>query len=205
MPAAKVYRLPTRAIARNCPLAFRAIGAHNRRHPPSMNRFLTRRVGLALLCGAIGLALNLWRTGSTAPMMLGRIVTLPIAILYGPWLGALAAAIPAVAGRGVFAVSIVLLPVEAAVIGMFARRGRSPLLGGVLIWSAVAAVLVARPQLYGLGFMRATILEIALQMVISGLVAVVIADLIATGASARRLVAQATRQERRLQGYAFHA
>src|SRR5439155_193135 len=45
----------------------------------------------------------------------------------------------------------------------------------------------------------------ALQVVISGLVAVVIADLIATGASAQRLVAQGYRPERHLQGYAFHA
>ncbi len=49
------------------------------------------------------------------------------------------------------------------------------------------------------------VLPIALQVIISGLVAVVVADLIATGASARRLVEQDQRPERRIRSYAFHA
>src|SRR5262249_33749868 len=50
------------------------------------------------------------------------------------------------------------------------------------------------------------ILPVAMQVVLSGLVAVVVADLIATGASAQRLVAQdESRGARRLRSYAFHA
>src|SRR6266545_2796777 len=112
-------------MARNCALVFRPIDAHNRRRPKPMNRVFTRRVGLALLCGAVGLGLNIWRSNSSAPIMLGRIVTLPIAILFGPWLGALAAAIAATSDRGAFTSSLVVLPIEAFVIGLFARRGRS--------------------------------------------------------------------------------
>src|SRR5438034_592640 len=170
-----------------------------------MNRVLTRRLGLALLCGAAGFALNLWRSGSPSPLMLGRIVTLPVAILCGPWYGLVAATIAAMAARGAFFVAIAVLPIEAIVVGAIAERGRSPLLGGLFVWTMFAATMVAAPQLYGVGYMRQAILPLALQVVISGLVAVVIADLIATGASAQRLVAQGYRPERHLQGYAFHA
>src|SRR5438270_475277 len=149
--------------------------AHNRRHPHSMNRLFTRRLALALLCGALGLGLNLWRAGTSAPLMLGRIVTLPIAILFGPWFGVLAAAIAATAARSAFTAALVALPIEALVVGAFARRGRSPLLGGVLVWATMAGLLIAAPQLYGVGYLRPTILPLALQLMISGLVAVVIA------------------------------
>ena len=99
-----------------------------------------------------------------------------------------------------------VLPIEALVVGAFARRGRSPLLGGFIVWTAVAATLLAVPSLYGFGYLRQTILPVALQVVVSGLVAVVVADLIATGASAQRLVvAGDERPARRLRGDAFHA
>jgi signal transduction histidine kinase/DNA-binding response OmpR family regulator len=171
-----------------------------------MNRSSVRRLGVAVLCGVLGLALNTWRVGTAAPLLFGRIVTLPIAILFGPWLGAIAALIEATAGRGPFQVGLVVLPIEALVVGAFARRGRSPLLGGVIVWTAVALTLIAVPRLYGIGYVRPTILPVALQIIVSGLVGVVIADLIATGASAQRLVAQNVQTERRrLRGYAFHA
>ncbi len=170
-----------------------------------MNRSLLRRLGLAVLCGTIGLALNTWRAGSIAPLLLGRIVTLPVAILYGPWFGAIAAVMEAVVAQGPFGIALVILPIEALVIGTFARRGRSPLLGGVVVWTLAALTIVAAPQLVGAGYTREMVLPIALQVIISGLVAVVVADLIATGASARRLVEQDQRPVRRLRSYAFHA
>ena len=117
-----------------------------------------------------------------APLLLGRIVTLPVAILFGPWYGALAALIHAISGRGIFTVGLRVLPLEAIVIGLFARSGRSPILGGLLVWSVLAATLIAVPSYYGVGYLHDTILPVALQLVVSGLMAVVLADLIATGA-----------------------
>src|SRR6516164_5369188 len=105
-----------------------------------MSRSTLKRLGIAILCGSVGLALDIWRQGSSAPLLLGRIVTLPVAILFGPWYGALAAFLHAVAGRGIFAVGMRLLPLEAIVIGFFARRGRSPMLGGLIVWTTVAAL-----------------------------------------------------------------
>src|SRR5262249_40279814 len=167
---------------------------------------VAKRLYLAVLCGSAGMLFNWWRTGSAAPLLLGRVVTLPIAILFGPWYGALAALLAGLAATGVFAVAIVLLPLEAVVVGWFARTGRSPLAGGRFVGSLVLGSLAAVPSLYGLGFLRQNILPIALQILLSGLVAIVIADLIATGASAQRLVAQdVARGQRHLRSYAFHA
>jgi signal transduction histidine kinase/CheY-like chemotaxis protein/HPt (histidine-containing phosphotransfer) domain-containing protein len=170
-----------------------------------MSRSTLKRLGIAVLCGLVGLALDTWRQGSSAPLLLGRIVTLPVAILFGPWYGALAAFLHAVAGRGTFAVALRLLPLEAIVIGFFARRGRSPMLGGLIVWTSVGATLVAMPSLYGVGYLRDTILPVALQLVVSGLMAVAVADLLASGATARRLVEADERPARRLRGDAFHA
>src|SRR5215468_7777162 len=170
-----------------------------------MKRNSVQRVGLAVVCGVAGYLLNRWRVGSPAPLLLGRIVTLPIAILFGPLYGAVAAMVAALPASGPFSVGVVLLPIEAVVVGSFARRGRSPLIGGLIVWLIVAASLVAMPSLYGVGYLRQTIAPVAMQVVLSGLVAVVVADLIATGLSAQRLVAQDGSQgQLRLRTYAFH-
>src|SRR5471030_3136693 len=152
-----------------------------------MNRSTLKRLVIAVLCGLVGLSLDIWRQQSMAPLLLGRIVTLPVAILFGPWWGALAALIHAISGRGIFSAGIRILPLEAIVIGLFARRGRSPLLGGLLVWLGVTATLIAMPSLYGIGYLRDTILPVALQLVVSGLMAVV-ADLIASFAISQKLV-----------------
>ena len=71
-----------------------------------MTRSTLKRVGITVLCGLIALEVDIWRQASTAPLLLGRIITLPIAILFGPWYGALAALIHAVSGRGIFAAGL---------------------------------------------------------------------------------------------------
>src|SRR3954447_20408028 len=170
-----------------------------------MTRSTLKRLGITVLCGLLGLALDIWRQGSMAPLLLGRVVTLPIAILFGPWYGAFAALIHAVSGRGIFTVGMRVLPLEAIVIGLFARRGRSPILGGLLVWSVLATTLIVFPSYYGVGYLHDTILPVALQLVVSGRMAVVLADLIATGAIGRRLVEPDQRPARHLRGDAFHA
>jgi len=171
-----------------------------------MTRASLRRLLIAVVCGALGYLLNRWRIGTAAPLLLGRVATLPVAILFGPWYGAAAAIVAALPASGPFTAGVVVIPIEAIVVGVFARQGRSPLLGGLIVWIAIAATLVAVPALYGIGYLRQSILPVALQVVLSGLVAVVIADLIATGASAQRLVEQERpRAQRHLRSYAFHA
>jgi signal transduction histidine kinase/DNA-binding response OmpR family regulator len=66
-------------------------------------------------------------------------------------------------------------------------------------------MLIAVPSVFGLGYLRQTILPVALQVIVSGLLAVVVADLIATAAAAQRLVERDPRPARRLRDDAFHA
>ena len=164
----------------------------------------SRRLTLTIACGAVGLAVNALPLPVTAPLLLGRAVTLLVAILFGPWFGLVAAAIGcaalyATAGWPWFAA-------EALAVGMFARKGRSALVGGALVWVAAAATLVARPEMYGIGYLHQTVWPVALQGVIARMVAVVIADLIAAGAFAKRVSAsEAPAARRGLRAYAFQA
>src|SRR5437870_5638432 len=118
-----------------------------------MDRLPVRRVGLALLCGAIGFGLNSV-PGAVAPLLLGRAVTLPIAILFGPSLGVLAAVIGAVALKTpavtALAVVVAFLALEAFLAGAFAERGRSPLVAGTLLWSGVSVLMLVAPRMLGL-------------------------------------------------------
>ena len=172
-----------------------------------MHRASVQRLSLALLSGAAGLAVNALPLGAVAPLMPGRVLTLPIAMLFGPWLGVLAAAIGALPlGGGTTSAFLVILPLEALIVGIFTRRGKSPLVAGGLVWGAAALSLVAAPWIYGVGYQRQTIWPIAMQTMLSGLVAVVVADLLTSGAAAQRLVQRSGRVERRrLSTHAFHA
>src|SRR5215831_12213359 len=98
-----------------------------------MQRVSPRRILIAVVCGALGYLLNRWRMGTAAPLLLGRIATLPVAILFGPWYGALASIAAALPASGPFTAAIVLIPIEAVVVGSFARRGRSPLIGALFV------------------------------------------------------------------------
>ena len=70
---------------------------------------------------------------------------------------AIPAALPST--RGAQPRRCVILPIEAMVVGAFARRGRSPLARRrVALWMAIAATLVAVPSLYGVGYLRPSIL-----------------------------------------------
>ena len=170
-----------------------------------MSRSSWKRLGIAVGCGLVGLALDIWRQGSMAPLLFGRMVTLPVAILFGPWYGALAALIHGLTARGTFAPGMRIVPLEAIVIGFFCRRGRSPLLGGFLVWTAIAGTLIAVPSYYGIGYLRNTILPVALQLMVSGMVGIVVADLLANLAVAQNLIEPDRRPARRLRGEAFHA
>ena len=176
----------------------------------AMVRLPVRRVGLALLCGAVGFGMNSMPGAAVAPLLLGRAVTLPIAILFGPSLGVLAAAVGAVALRTPVTSALIavlgFLSLEGLLTGAFAERGRSPLVAGAVLWTSVAVLMLVAPRLLGLDSLRQTILPIALQLPLNGLVAVVAADLIATSQWARHLAAYDRPAARRhLRQFAFHA
>src|SRR5438093_5996512 len=110
------------------------------RHSLFMKSPVLRRLGIAVVCGAAGLVINSVALSAVAPLMLGRLVTLPVAILFGPWYGLVAAALGSIGRWWQLASSVavlVILPVEGLLAGVFARRGKSALLAGVIVWSVV--------------------------------------------------------------------
>ncbi|HEX7138933.1 MAG TPA: cache domain-containing protein, partial [Vicinamibacterales bacterium] len=165
---------------------------------------MARRFTTAVACGLLGLAINALSVTTTAPLLLGRAITLPVAMLFGPAFGLLAQAIGCATLYGTTGWPLLVL--EPIVVGLFARTKRWPLVGGALVWLSGGLSIAVAPQLYGVVSLRQSVWPFALQMVIARLVAVVIADLIAAGASARRLVTgEAPVEMRRLRTYAFHA
>src|SRR5581483_4607580 len=176
---------------------------------PRMSKVGVRHLGIAVLCGVTGLVINMLPGVTVAPLLLGRVVTLPVAILFGPVPGIIAAVTAGLAAvRTPIPVVVVsvILGVEATVVGLFARRAKSPLVAGSIVWGVAAAILVARPQLFSAGTDRAIVWPLALQMLLNSLVAVVIAELISVALAQWVDVATGWRPERmRLRAYAFHA
>src|SRR5207248_513737 len=124
-----------------------------------MNKVTLRRLVGAAMCGGVGFAVNALSFGTAAPLLLGRIVTLPVAILFGPFYGSVAAFVGALgfARRATFAAAVVILPAEALLAGAFARRGKSPLLAGGNVWTGMALTMVGAAELYGVGYLGQTI------------------------------------------------
>jgi signal transduction histidine kinase/DNA-binding response OmpR family regulator len=164
---------------------------------------MVRRLAIAVACGLLGLAINTYTAGILQPLLLGRVVTIPVAMLLGPTYGVLAAGIGSASQFGVLGWA--LLPLEGLIIGLFARVQRSALVGGMLIWITLAGSVVAVPEMYGVGYLRQTVWPVALQIMITRLVAVVLADLLASTGMIRNLMAPAPPARRRLRAYAFHA
>src|SRR5690348_9596150 len=95
---------------------------------------MVRRLGVAIACGVAGLAINSLPIALVAPMLLGRAITLPVAIFFGPVYGVLAGTIGCATLAPAMGWPMLVLPLEALVVGGFARLGRSTLLGGALVW-----------------------------------------------------------------------
>ena len=171
-----------------------------------MNRSTCKRLGIAVLCGLVGLALNIWRAGDDRAAAArphrhaaGRHPLRPVvrrARRADPG-GRRAAA----SSRPASSCCRSKRSSSASSRGAAARR----CFGGFIVWTAVAATLIAVPSLYGVGYLRATILPVALQVVVSGLVAVVDRR---SHRDVRRRSGSSTvdrRPARRLRGDAFHA
>jgi signal transduction histidine kinase/CheY-like chemotaxis protein/HPt (histidine-containing phosphotransfer) domain-containing protein len=165
-----------------------------------------KRLGVALLAGAAGLALSLTPLPAFARIFPGRIATLPIAILYGPWYGAVAALGASIPAGRALPLLVVVFVVEALMVGAFARRGKPTLVAGALVWIAAAAIFGVFPNLFGLAYLRPSVWPLALQQLLNGMIAVVVAELVVVAASAGHVIAPPRFAERRhLRSYAFRA
>ncbi|HEY2906120.1 MAG TPA: response regulator [Vicinamibacterales bacterium] len=142
------------------------------------------RLFVATLAGVAGAAVHLLLP-ALSRLLAGRMLTLPITILFGPWLGLLAGVIGAAPFARSVPVYFVLTAVEALVVGTFVKRGRSSLGGGALVWGCAALTFVAAPNWYGVTYPPSTLWSMALQQVMNGMLAVVVAELLAVAAAAR--------------------
>jgi signal transduction histidine kinase/CheY-like chemotaxis protein/HPt (histidine-containing phosphotransfer) domain-containing protein len=164
-------------------------------------RLLLQQLAIALAAGAAGAAVTM--TGAATRLLLGRVLTLPVAILCGPAFGGIAALLGALPLATSYPVFLVILGAEGLVVGAFASRGRSSLAAATCVWVVVAAAIVLEPDWFGIGHEGAMLGPVALQRLLNGMVAVVIADLVAvvTAASWRRARAD---NAPRLRAYSFH-
>src|ERR1700674_3152117 len=120
--------------------------------PFAMTPARWRHLSIAVAAGIAGLAINVMPLGTLAVIWPGRIVTLPVAILLGPWFGVVSAVIAAAPyfARPPLVVLVLVAEAEAVIVGVFAQRGKShALIGGALVWVLVAVSLMAIPGAYG--------------------------------------------------------
>ena len=85
-----------------------------------MKRTQTRQVVIAAVAGIAGYAIQALATGAFAQVWPGRMVSLPIAILLGPWFGLMAGAITLSGASNAMLLGVGLL--EAFVVGAAAQR-----------------------------------------------------------------------------------
>jgi signal transduction histidine kinase/CheY-like chemotaxis protein len=169
----------------------------------SMKRMPLRPVTIALIAGLTGYLLQHVAGGPFAEVSPGRFLTLPIAILLGPWLGIVAAVI-ASWETAVRPALLAIWIVEALIVGVAARRGISPLLAGVVFWFGNAITFALATDWYGVQYVQPSIWPLAMQHLLNGMVAVVVADLIASNVS-KRLFRELAAKRIRLRSYAFRA
>jgi signal transduction histidine kinase/DNA-binding response OmpR family regulator/HPt (histidine-containing phosphotransfer) domain-containing protein len=171
-----------------------------------MRQAWIRRIALAVLAGAVGFVINSLFVGTAAPM-LGRVFTLPIAILFGPWVGALSTTLAGVAMRDASYAPILAagLLAEAISVGVSTRRQKSPLVAGGLVWAVVSSILLIEPHWYGVDYFRQTIWPIALRIPLNGLVGIALADMFVSVAAANGWTTGEPIRRRGLRAHAFHA
>ncbi len=165
-----------------------------------------RDASFALVCGAGAYAINVLVPDAFSGTWPGRLVTLPVALLLGPWWGGLSALIGATASTGANWTQIGFFAVEGLALGVTARHGRSVLLTGALFWLLYAAVFALVPSVFGVALPEGAHMLVAVQRWLNAMVAVVLVDFLIHLASTHRLVRVARRTEpQHLRAYAFHA
>ena len=78
-------------------------------------------------------------------------------------------------------------------------------MAGALVWASAALALVLFPALFGFKALQSTLVPLALQRVLSGMSAVVIADLVSVAISSRWPMVRERSETRGLRTYSFHA
>jgi signal transduction histidine kinase/DNA-binding response OmpR family regulator len=163
---------------------------------------LLQRLAVTLAAGAAGFALNSYLP-TLIRLLPGRILTLPVAILFGPAFGGVAALLGALPFAGAYPIFLIILGIEGLLVGGFVSRGRSSLAVGAALWIGVAITLALAPSWFGVVAPNSKVWAIALQQLLNGMVAVVVAELVAVGAASRSRGRRTSAQ--RLRDFSFRA
>ncbi len=158
-----------------------------------------------MLAGLVALAIQRAPLGGLTAIWPGRIVTLPIAMLFGPWFGLLAALVGGIPYFVDSPAMMAVFGIEAWLIGTFEKRGRSSLVAGALVWVSAALALLLFPALFGFKALQATLVPLALQRALSGMSAVVVAELVSVAISSRWPMVRERSEARGLRTFSFHA
>jgi PAS domain S-box-containing protein len=141
-------------------------------------RQFSLQAALTVAVAALGFALNSGYIESLVRAWPGRAVTLPVAVLFGPWLGALAAAVSAWPATHSHPGLMALFIIEALVLGVATARLRTPLVARLLVALLLAASVVAFPGIHGLDALSWRTIPVAFERVLVLLVAPVLSDLV---------------------------
>jgi signal transduction histidine kinase/CheY-like chemotaxis protein/HPt (histidine-containing phosphotransfer) domain-containing protein len=140
-----------------------------------MIRLHRQLLTIALLAGLLGALIHRAPLGAAAALWPGRIVTLPVASLAGPWFGVLAAFLAGLPLLGAHPGLVLVFCAEAWVTSAFAVRGWSRLLAGAFIWSSTGLVLLLLDTLFDAS--PPALMPLVVNRVLSGMFAVAAADL----------------------------
>ena len=136
----------------------------------------------------------------------GRIVTLPVAVLFGPWYGLLAALMASAALVPATPLWLLVFGAEAVMVGALARRGSSPFLAGAVLTAFFGLTFVFVPTLSGMPGTGPLVSPLAVQQLLNAMVAIVVADFVVVMLAASRIAPGYRPAERQqLRDYAFHA
>jgi two-component system NtrC family sensor kinase len=136
------------------------------------------QAGITAAVATLGFALNSGYVDSLVRAWPGRAVTLPVAVLFGPWLGGLAAAVSALPATEAHPGLLALFVLEAVLLGVATARLRTPLGARLLVALMLAASVVLFPGIHGLDWLTWRTIPLAFERVLVLLVALVLSDLV---------------------------
>jgi signal transduction histidine kinase/DNA-binding response OmpR family regulator len=136
------------------------------------------RAGLAGLAGLTGALLHLTPIPFVNSFAAGRIVTLPVAMLLGPWYGVAALLLSTLPVTDMPVAHLALLALEALVVGL--NRRWSVILVAALFWLLSAVALMLRPAWFGATDVRPLLWAMATQQWLHAMLGVTVARLLTT-------------------------
>ena len=177
-----------------------------------MGRVQWRRVVLTLAAGAVGCAVNLLPVTVFGPVkvVFGSVLSLLIAIVYGPVYGLAAALIASTStvrlwGHGY---GVLTFGLEALVVGwLVAHRRQSPLWAELRFWAFPGLPLLIWIYLIHFDYPSPNGLAIVVKEPLNGLLAVMLAELLAWVGPVQRLLLgpEEATARRPLRAYLYHA